>query len=524
MELRANNITTDPINTFDQLEDAMNKLLDKEFILDSILQETLAGYWDWHITEDYEFLSRSFKQTFGYNEDELPNKPSTWKKLIHPEDLERTLSEYEKHVKSKGVIPFNNKARYFHKDGSLIWINSRGRVIKWDSDGNPIRMIGCYVNITSQKKMEDELKKTQDDLIAQTERLKISTSTAKIGVWDWDVAENNLIWDQTMYEIYGIPENKFKGAFEAWKEVIHPDDKERCAAEVDMALKGEKDFNTEFRIIWPDGSIHYMRGVGYVKRDEFGIPLHMIGTNWDISADKEVEKQKIRARQLELKNRELEQFAYIASHDLQEPLRSVASLTELLQTECLDDLNEEGRKSLEFISEATARMSQLIKGLLDYSRIGRNHQAEQIDCNELVQSILSNLNASIDESNAEVKVGELPSLKAYKMELGLIFQNLISNAIKFRSTARPLRIKIEASQKNDFWEFDVSDNGIGLNKDHYQRIFLLFQRLHKRNEYQGTGIGLAHCQKIVDLHGGRIWVDSVENQGSKFFFTIPCKL
>jgi light-regulated signal transduction histidine kinase (bacteriophytochrome) len=224
--------------------------------------------------------------------------------------------------------------------------------------------------------------------------------------------------------------------------------------------------------------------------------------------------------ELEQKNRELEQFVYIASHDLQEPLRAITSFAELLSDDYSQQLDETGQKSIRYITEASDRMSRLIKDLLDYSSIGRKQELVEVDCNNLLEEIKSNLLNAITESGAAINIGELPNVTAYEIELRSLFQNLLSNAIKFRKPDVPPKICIEATSKGKFWQFEISDNGIGIDEKHKSKIFNIFQRLHNRKKYEGTGIGLSHCKKIVELHEGKIWVESQPDEGSTFYFTI----
>ena len=226
-------------------------------------------------------------------------------------------------------------------------------------------------------------------------------------------------------------------------------------------------------------------------------------------------------KKLTATNAELEQFAYIASHDLQEPLRTVTSFTNLIAKNYSSHFDDAGKKSLAFINEATNRMSNLIKGLLDFSRIGREPKLTVVDCNKLVESIKTDLGTIIKETKTNLIIGKLPEIKGYKTELRLLFQNLISNAIKFNNKKSTPIIKIDVKEKEDFWEFSIADNGIGIEEKNLEKIFLIFQRINNRTEYEGTGIGLAHCKKIVELHKGKIWVTSVFGEGSVFYFTLP---
>ncbi|MBO6606676.1 sensor histidine kinase [Psychroserpens sp.] len=233
--------------------------------------------------------------------------------------------------------------------------------------------------------------------------------------------------------------------------------------------------------------------------------------------DNELKKYTSR---LEYQNSALKQFTYVASHDLQEPLRTVSNFVELLRQQYQGKLDENADHYLRFISEASTRMSELVKGLLDHSRIGGDKELVTVDCNKLLEAIQKDLAAAITETNTSFNIGELPQLKGYKTELRLLFQNLISNAIKFCKPGTTPEINISAKEENG-WTFTIRDNGIGIADNHKEKIFLIFQRLHNKNDYEGTGIGLAHCQKIIELHGGKIWVDSQPNKGSTFYFNIP---
>jgi light-regulated signal transduction histidine kinase (bacteriophytochrome) len=232
---------------------------------------------------------------------------------------------------------------------------------------------------------------------------------------------------------------------------------------------------------------------------------------------------EIKNKELEIKNRELEQFAYVASHDLQEPLRTTSSFAELLQRQYAEKLDEKAIKYLTFITQSSDRMKVLIKDLLDYSRIGRQKQVQEVDCNRVLAHVLEDLNKSITDEDAIIEAGQMPLVSGYASEIQQVFQNLVINAIKFRKKDTIPEVMISARPLKGYWEFAIKDNGIGMDEKHSERIFIIFQRLHNRGEYKGSGIGLAHCKKIVELHGGRIWVKSAPGQGCTFYFTLPSK-
>lgn len=233
--------------------------------------------------------------------------------------------------------------------------------------------------------------------------------------------------------------------------------------------------------------------------------------------EKKVEQ---RTAELERKNKELEQFAYVASHDLQEPLKTTSGFVELLRRQYQGQIDENADKYLDYILQASDRMMTLIKDLLDYSRIGRQIRFEPVDCNILLHQVLADMDNNIKENKAIIHAGKLPVVYAFPTELKLLFQNLISNAIKFRKPGMQPEVTINFKKQPDSWQFMVHDNGIGIDGQHAERIFVIFQRLHNRNDYEGSGIGLAHCKKIVELHGGTIWVESQPGEGSSFYFTL----
>ncbi|UMB53103.1 ATP-binding protein [Lutibacter sp. A64] len=227
---------------------------------------------------------------------------------------------------------------------------------------------------------------------------------------------------------------------------------------------------------------------------------------------------------LQLKNKEIEQFTYIASHDLQEPLRSIRGMVNILKQKQIDEIDVVTNNCISFIERSTDRMSSLIKGLLDYSRIGVNKELETVYIKELVDSIKMELSDTIKNTNAKIIFDNLPALKVYKKELHLLFFNLITNAIKFHKKDVDPIIKVSAIRSGQYWRFSVSDNGIGIENLNNRNIFGMFQKLNRRGNFDGTGIGLAHCDKIIHLHGGEIWVDSKLGEGSTFHFTIPINL
>lgn len=459
-------------------------------------------------------VNNAYCERMGYSREELlhlPGKlgfegidPATWQHIIQEIETEGRVVSFE------GLI--------VNKAGDKIHVLLFSEPL--NLPGQNLHICTC-VDITERKLAEKKFLETQKELLNITERYQLSIQSSQVGIWDWDMLTNKFVWDDTMYKLYGLEKEETEITYEIWSSLTHPDDLAEAEAGLQDALAGKDEIQSEVRIIWPDTSIRNIRTKVILQRDDQGNPIRMIGTNWDITKEKEIEREKIRTAKLELKNKELEQFAYLASHDLKEPLRTVISFSSLLKRRYEKALDEDANTYINFIHQAANRMNQLVKGLLDYSRIGRNKQLIPIECANLIQLVLNDLNAQIVETEAQFDVTKMPLIQGYGTELRVLFQNMISNAIKFRKPNSSPKILISAKRKKEHWEFCISDNGIGIDAAYLDKIFVIFQRLHTIDEYEGTGIGLAHCQKIVDLHDGKIWVDSQLGVGSSFYFTIP---
>ncbi|MDF2454457.1 MAG: hypothetical protein K0R51_450 [Cytophagaceae bacterium] len=256
--------------------------------------------------------------------------------------------------------------------------------------------------------------------------------------------------------------------------------------------------------------------------DAKGTAHHIDGVIRDLTERKKYEMQvETQNQQLEIKNKELEQFAYISSHDLQEPLLTLMSVSDAIKEEYKGKLDEKADTYLDFIQQSSLRMQELVRGLLNYARIGKSEAFAKVDSQQVVKEVLVALEAAIQHSQAHIQVGELPVVDGYALELKQLFVQLIGNAIKFsKPNVRP-EIKVSAKKQVGFWLFSVQDNGIGIDPKDQEKIFMIFRRLHNRMDYDGTGIGLSHCKKIVALHGGNISVHSTPGKGSQFNFTIP---
>src|ERR1043165_115582 len=362
--------------------------------------------------------------------------------------------------------------------------------------------------------------KAEEEIIESEMRLNEAQKLAKVGSWEFDFDTNELKWSKEQYHIFEMEEAPPDQLFELCRQKIHPDDLSAMDEAIRIGREKGQGVVYEHRVICKDGSVKYLLGIGETFKGYNGKRNMLRGTVQDITERKRAEETSRKFAILESKSKEMEQFAYIASHDLREPLLTIKNYIDLFSDEYKGKLDGDSDEYLFRISRAASRMDELMKGLLDYSRLRKMKELQPVDCNEVLKQVMADLNLLIDNTQAVITSGELPVLKTYPLEIKQLFQNLLTNALKFRKKETNPHISITANKQNGVWTFKFADNGIGIEATDHEKIFGLFQRLHNRNQYQGSGIGLAYCKKIVELHHGTIWVKSEPGVGSEFYFTI----
>jgi len=446
------------------------------------------------------------------------------------------------------------------KNGDEIYVDSSIHAFK-DNMGNYIGTISVIHDLTEPVHIRQALEKNYN-------RLQEAQRIGHIGNWEWDIQSNVITLSEGLYRIYGIDSSNLV-KYDAILNRILKEDQNIVNYNLEKALKECKPFKYEIRIRRQDGNIRIISCSGEVVTDFAGHPLNIICVEQDITERKEIEyalgeaknelESKVKRRTRELKeanerlqkeleerkitenklkkseknlkslieelkrsNEELQQFAYVSSHDLQEPLRTITSFTQLIERRYKDKLDSDADEFIEYIVDAAKRMQTLINDLLNYSRVAtKKKEIELIDIEEVFNSVLNNLNTAIYENDAEITHENLPKIMAEPGQMIQLFQNLIGNAIKFRKPEIPPKIHIKAHKDKNEYIFSVADNGIGMEPQYAERIFTIFQRLHTKEEYEGTGIGLAISKRVIELHGGQIWVESELGKGSTFYFTIP---
>lgn len=458
--------------------------------------------------------NRTALDAAGVSASEVLGKPfweTPW--WAHSTEMQERLKESIRRASAGLTDRF--EATHPTADGSLMYVDFTLKPLRDDS-GEIIFLVPEGRDITEQKSAVDAL-------VTAELRLENALDGADIGVWDWNVVTDEVFVSPQLTAQLGAKERWT--SLSDWVDHLHPEDRDTAEGVIADYLSGElPEYENTFRLRHVDGSYRSILSRGQLLRDDNGEPLRMVGVHIDITD--RVGQQKLLAEQAEelrKSNTELEQFAYVASHDLQEPLRAVSGYAQLLLQNHADSLDEKGRGFAERTVDGAQRMQKLISDLLEYSRVSRKGMTfQETSLSEAVHSAQILLDASIQESQAVIHVSDLPIVLADSGQMVRLFQNLIGNAIKYRSDERPtIEISAERDLSDTRWTIRVKDNGMGIADEHAERIFVIFQRLHPRAEFPGTGIGLAICRRIVERHGGTIFVEPNSDGGSTFVFTLP---
>lgn len=452
------------------------------------------------------YANSNARKFYGFSEDE----PYDLKKVlagIHPEDLTRVKEYREKFRSMKNQEMQEIEFRIKNKDGNWRWILSSSMVIRRNEKGAPQYILSISRDISRRKEAEEQI---QTIFHNAPEAVILIDQESIIREWN-PFAEKIFGWKKEevlgkhLYETI-IPQRFRNAHIEGLKNYIRTGEEKILNRPLELpALRKD---NAEF-----DAGIN-------ISPLLFRGRKFFIGFVTDISPRKKAEDElKKKSEELLNSNKELEQFAYVASHDLQEPLRMVSSYVQLLERRYKDKLDDDANDFIHYAVDGSNRMRKLINSLLEYSRVNRVKPFEKIDANQLMQDVLFDLKEVIEENKAEIIIDTLPEIFGDPVLIARLFQNLIGNAIKFRSEKPPV-ITVSGKSANGHLLFSVKDNGIGIAREYFEKIFVIFQRLHTKDKYPGTGIGLAICKKIVERHGGKIWVESKEGQGSAFYFTL----
>jgi PAS domain S-box-containing protein len=368
------------------------------------------------------------------------------------------------------------------------------------------------------------LKTTIKGLDEATQRYELAAQHGRIGFQDYFATSDRQIWTPEMEQLFGLAPGTFEGSYADWVKRIHPEDRERVArGRLSCIERQQSDWTYEYRAVLPDGSIRWLEGRSRLFFSESGSLERILGATIDITERRQLEQSlSERSEELSKANQELDRFAYIVSHDLQEPLRGITVMIELLLHRSATSLDPKSAELLGFVVKNAERMRHLIEDILDLARVGTGLPAatSDVDVAAALQTAIEELAAAVNDSHARITFDPMPTIRANESQLVRLFRNLLGNAIKYHGDEPP-EIHVAASSRGNEWTFCVSDNGIGIDREYHQRIFGAFQRLHSTSEYKGTGLGLTICQRIVQRHNGRLWVESEPKRGARFYVALP---
>ena len=423
-------------------------------------------------------------------------------------------------------------------------------VVSWITVFHVVKILPVALKLKSHEQLEKEIRdreRAEENLKTANNYLNEAQEIAKMGHWQWDVKSNQIEWSDGLYKVYHLSRNDGELSFDQIISYVHPEDRNTVDDILKKAFEEKKFPSYNYRIQFPDGNIKHMQAKGEILLNSEGEIDKIIGIGQDVSEQFHARQQLIeKSAELEASNIELQRFAYVASHDLQEPLRKIQTFASLLEKDAGKDLSVKSRQYLDKITQSSSRMQKLIEDILRFSNLRADKLAfEQVDLNQILKQVLSDMELMIQEKKAVIQVPHLTVLEAIPSQMGQLFQNLIGNALKFQQPGKVPEVVLESDlitgrelfvseaayreiyplvnyrdwTNVPFVKITVKDNGVGFDEAFQEKIFEIFQRLH--SNYEGTGIGLAICKKVVDNHHGIIRVSSQENVGTVFTIILP---
>lgn len=499
------------IRNITERKSAIEQLTKSENRYHSVFQNQAVGLVLLDVKGMFISANAYLLNRLGYTENEFLQLPLS--AILHHTELE-DASQTFKYLQESNVPSKKRERKFIKKDSTILWLNCTSSLVNLN-DGEQMFMV-VLEDIDQKKKLEA-------DLVNTAEKLRAIYEGSPMGIMISRHPGIIIDCNATFAEMLGYTPVELSG--KNILEFTHPSDISRSEKLINKVYHEKLNVQVyEKKYLKKNGSVLWAKSVvSQMRIDENALIA--------VTFIENIEKKKQTEHALEIKNRELlytiqelEHFAYVASHDLQEPLRTITSFIQILDKRYKTKLDEDGQQFMSYVVEGAKRMQNLIRDLLEYSRINRlNTSYEDVNLDEVFQTVNRVLKDKIDSTDAIILAENLPVVKGNKLQITQVFQNLVDNAIKFRGKKKP-EIEICVNNNPDNWEFSFHDNGIGINNEYFQRIFIIFQRLHTHEEYTGTGIGLAICKKIIERHGGNIWVESKPGKGTTFYFTIAKNL
>ena len=486
----------------------------REELMAKSLEVARIGGWEVDLIKNEVHWTEVTREIHEVDEDYVPNLEEGINFYKEGHDRVKIAELVSESIRTGQ--PYDTELRIITVKGREVWVRAKGEAEF--IDGKCIRLFGTFQDIDEKKKSELAYQEVSD-------RMAIATQAAEVGVWDYNVVDNVLVWDDNMYRLYGIKKEDFSGVYEAWETAVHPEDQEDGKQAIQMAISGEKEFDTEFRVVWPNGEVRYIKAFAITHRDHNGKALRMIGTNWDIT-DKKNSETKLK-NLLDIsseQNKSLMNFAHIVSHNL----RSHASNLSMLSGFLMKETNEKEKENLvKMVDEAAESLNETVQHLNEVVQV-KTSAAEKIKSINLLKAVTAvkkNVRILMQEHNAQCELNIPKDLKvdAIQAYLDSVLLNLFTNSLKYKSPDRDVVIRIEARKTGQKVRLAFTDNGLGMDLKRYgSKIFGMYKTFHRHKDAKGIGLFITKNQ--MESMNGKISVESQVGEGSTFYLDFQSTL